>query len=93
MVSSANLSTSWNVYTAIGAVAGNTWMKSKNAGSTHVDYYVREDGNKLYIFNNNATVEQYAMSNGDFRTAQIEHVSPSLGSGPLYGYFSDAGLS
>lgn len=91
IVSSANLSTNWNVYTAIGAVAGNTWMKSKNAGQTHSDYYVREDGNKLYIFNNNGTIEQYSLSNGDFRTAQVEHVSASIGSGQLYGYFSDAG--
>ncbi len=91
LVSSANLSSPWNVASAIGAVAGNTWMKSKRAGQTHSDYYMREDGNKLYIFNNNGTIEQYSVANADFRTAQIEHVSSSFGTGSGNGYFSDAG--
>ena len=91
LTSSANLSSAWNVATAIGAVSGNTWMKSKQAGQTHSDYYMREDGNKLFIFNNNGTIEQYSLSNADFRTAQVEHVTGTFGSGSGYGYFSDAG--
>lgn len=91
LASSANLSSAWNVATAIGAVSGNTWMKSKQSGQTHSDYYMREDGNKLFIFNNNGTIEQYSLSNGDFRTAQVEHVTGTFGSGSGYGYFSDAG--